>query len=405
MWPETHSKPPAVENYSAECVWKSTGKVQAAVPTAENISALLLIQKVNYFHIIVLKSYKFHTTGKQDILSLKALCDNSSNGCEWVGELRSLDEHLWGCEFTLLPCPNDCSKNNKVIQLLRKNLEKHTKEECPRRQYECPHCQEAGEYWERTTKHLKECPMVEVPCPKRRCTKRRCTTSMLRRDLTKHREECLFVKVPCKYSTIGCDEMVQRKDLEKHEGDTQQHLQLAVDTVHQLQSKLADLPSKYIQMPMKFIFTNFDQHKIGNNQIYSPAFYTSSKGYKMCISVYANGIADGRGTHISVFAHLMKGENDAYLPWPFTGTVTIKILNQLENTNHSSMSVRFISSNKCSQRVVDKDRPSNGWGIVKYISHSDLGHNTAKKCQYLKDDRLHFKISVDAESSPTPWLI
>jgi TNF receptor-associated factor 4 len=215
----------------------------------------------------------------------------------------------------------------------------------------------------------------------------------------------MFEKVPCKYSTIGCEEEVERKDLAEHEGDTQQHLQLAVDTVHQLQSNLAELPSKHVQMPMKYILTNYDQHKMANDEIFSPAFYTSPKGYKMCIEVYANGNGKGENTHLSVFAFLMKGENDDYLPWPFTGRVTVKLLNQLEDKNHHSRSIKFISDSDSSKRVVDEERSSHGWGITEYISHSDLGHNTAKNCQYLKDDRLHFKIRIDAESSSTPWLI
>ncbi len=339
-------------------------------------------------------------TGERDILSLNALCDNTSSGCEWVGELRSLDEHLASCDFTLLSCPNECHNRSKVVKLLRKDMEKHTKEECPRRQYECPHCQEAGEYREMTTKHLHKCPMIEIPCPKRRCT-----TRIVRRDLPKHRQECLFEKVPCKYSTIGCEEEVERKDLAEHEGDSQQHLQLAVDTVHQQQIKIGNLQAHSREMPMLYNITNFNQHKVTDDEIYSPAFYTSPKGYKMCIGVFANGDGDSENTHVSVYVHFMKGENDDYLPWPFAGKVTIKLLNQLEDKNHLSRFMKFTSDNNSSQKVVDKERAGTGWGWGKYISHSDLGHNTAKNCQYLKDDRLHFKISVDAATSSTPWLI
>ena len=141
----------------------------------------------------------------RDILSLKALCDNASSGCDWVGELPSLDEHLASCDFSLLPCPNKCHNWSKVVELLHRDIDKHTKEECPRHQYRCPHCQEEGEYQEMRTKHLKICSTLEVPCPKRRCKAhiRRC-------DLPKHCEECLFDKVPCKYSILGCDEVVQR---------------------------------------------------------------------------------------------------------------------------------------------------------------------------------------------------
>ena len=251
-----------------------------------------------------------------------------------------------------------------------------------------------------TTKHLHKCPMIEIPCPKHRCTAR-----MVRHDLPKHCQECLFEKVPCKYSTIGCKEEVERKDLAKHEGDTQQHLQLAVNTVHQLKSKVANLPSKHIQVPMKYILTDYNQHKTANDIVYSPAFYTSPKGYKMCIKVFANGEGDSKGTHISVFSFLMKGENDNYLPWPFTGTVNVKLLNQLEDKTHHSMTINFYSDSNSSQRVVDKERSSRGWGWPLYISHSDLSHNTGKNCQYLKDDRLYFKISVNRDSSSTPWLI
>jgi TNF receptor-associated factor 4 len=215
----------------------------------------------------------------------------------------------------------------------------------------------------------------------------------------------MFEKVPCKYSTIGCEEEVERKDLAEHEGDTQQHLQLAVDTVHQLQGKVANLPSQHIQVPMKYIFTNYNQNRSSENKIYSPAFYTSQKGYKMCICVFANGYWDGKGTHVSVGAHLMKGENDDYLPWPFIGIVTVELFNQLEDENHHCEDILFRFDNEASQRVMNKERSDLAWGKPEYISHSDLGLNTAKNCQYLKNDRLHFRISVITRSSSTPWLI
>ena len=102
----------------------------------------------------------------------------------------------------------------------------------------------------------------------------------------------------------------------------------------------------------------------------------------------------------------MKGENDNYLPWPFTGTVTVELLNQLEDKNHHSMTMKFTSDiDIASQQVVDKERSNLGLGWHKYIPHSDLGHNMDKCCQYLKDDRLHFKIRANAASSSTPWLI
>ena len=242
--------------------------------------------------------------------------------------------------------------------------------------------------------------MVKVSCPHRRCT-----TYLKRRNLPKHRKVCLFERVPCKYSTIGCTTVVERKNLKEHERDSQYHLQLAVETVHQQQIKIGNMQAHSREMPVVYKFNNFNQHKTANDDIYSPAFYTSPKGYKMCIKVYANGCGDYKGTHVSVYVYLMKGENDDYLPWPFTGKVTVELLNQLEDKNHHSVSTIFTSDKDVSQRVVDEERSSRGRGWSKYISHSNLDRNIAINCQYLKDDRLHFKISVDAESSSTPWLI
>ena len=41
---------------------------------------------------------------------------------------------------------------------------------------------------------------------------------------------------------------------------------------------------------------------------YSPCFYTSRHGYKMCARIYLNGDGMGRGTHISVFFVVMRGQ-------------------------------------------------------------------------------------------------
>ena len=101
----------------------------------------------------------------------------------------------------------------------------------------------------------------------------------------------------------------------------------------------------------------------------------------------------------------MKGENDDYLPWPFTGKITIELLNHLEDKNHCSETMIFPSDNDASQQVLKEERASFSWGYPTYISHSNLDYDVAKNCQYLKKDCLHFRISADAKESSTPWLI
>ena len=281
-----------------------------------------------------------------------------------------------------------------------KDIENHVKV-CPRRQYECPHCKERGEYQERTTTHLEECPKMKIPCPNDGCDEK-----IQRCEMSNHSQECLFESVPCKYIKLGCNEMIPRRDLVEHQNDTQQHLQLAIDTVNHQQMSINKLEEKLVQqqpIPMIFRVNNFDRLKSNSRPFYSPAFYSSPRGYKMCINVDCNGYDDGLGTHVSVFAYLMRGENDDHLPWPFNRTVTIELLNQLEDRSHHSDEVQFPSDHNASQRVANKERSITGYGTSCFIPHSALGYVAAKHCQYLKDDCLYFRVKVETKSTK-PWL-
>ena len=62
--------------------------------------------------------------------------------------------------------------------------------------------------------------------------------------------------------------------------------------------------------------------------IFSLPFYSSRYGYKMCLRLYILGDGIGKGTHMSLFFVVMKGEFDNILQWPFTHKVTFKLVNQ-----------------------------------------------------------------------------
>ncbi len=98
----------------------------------------------------------------------------------------------------------------------------------------------------------------------------------------------------------------------------------------------------------------------------------------------------------------MKGDNDDSLSWPFTGRVTVELLNQLEDKNHYRKTLPFTADNECSQRVVDGER-GEGYGYPKFISHTDLAHKPLTNTQYLKDDTLIFRVSAEAPNYK-PWL-
>ena len=145
--------------------------------------------------------------------------------------------------------------------------------------------------------------------------------------------------------------------------------------------------------PHQFVMTEFEQHKESGHMWYSPSFYTHREGYRMCLRVNANGRATGKNTHLSLYTHLMRGEFDSLLKWPFRGTVNIQMMNQLEDREHRTES--FSYTNKTPDLFgageADGER-SHGWGSDIFFLHSELGLSVANNRQYLKDDNLVFRI-------------
>ena len=127
--------------------------------------------------------------------------------------------------------------------------------------------------------------------------------------------------------------------------------------------------------------TDFEEYQKDGDEWYSPHFYTHPNGYKMCLKVYANGNLSGKSTHLSVYVHLMKGEFDDQLKWPFRGNVTFKLINQEEDSDHvlDTAYSQYVPL-RC-KRVMTEGRPDgNAWGIPKFFPHAEL------QPKYLKND-------------------
>ena len=83
----------------------------------------------------------------------------------------------------------------------------------------------------------------------------------------------------------------------------------------------------------KFSWLRFEAVNGQQRSFVSPCFFTSPRGYKMCARIYLNGNGMGRGTHISVFFVVMRGQYDAILRWPFRQRITFMLLDQ-DNIEH-----------------------------------------------------------------------
>ena len=362
----------------------------------------------------------------REIKSLHIYCTNKEKGCEWQGELNDINNHLDnsdGCQFEEVKCSNECGK---MIQ--RRYLTSHVETECPRRKVNCQYCHDTGEHQFIEGQHKEECPKLPLPCPNN-CE----VGSVPREDMEAHRKECPLEMIQCEYYSVGCEVTMARKDQEKHKKENMEdHLMM---TNHKLKNTNVQLTAALQQMtnltallmnaqlgpntshanirsihldsiaaiskcgnqvcPVTIKMPEYKDMKENDIEWYSDPFYTHNKGYKMCLCVYAAGDDDGKGTHLSVYLHLMKAPHDDELTWPLRGEFKIKLLNQISDSKHHSITLNYDDDipDDCTNRVTEGDRNEDSWGWPQYISNKNLNKITS---QYLKDDCLFFQANFKA---------
>ena len=159
-----------------------------------------------------------------------------------------------------------------------------------------------------------------------------------------------------------------------------------------------DVDVIYKREPFTFKMSDYSLRKEENQTYYSEPFYTSCDGYRIHIKVDPNGSEGCEATHVSVYVELLKGSNDQKLQWPFQGTVTVELLNQLADDDHYSRIISF--------DLGDNVRVGIAYGHPDFIPHwphSNLFHDFARNAQYLVDDTLYFRVTVKVKGH-MPWL-
>ena len=275
---------------------------------------------------------------QQTLYNMKVHCIHRNKGCEWTGELRTLDSHLNegplikyaldGCPFTVTSCP--LSYTGCEVELPRKEI----------------------------TFHLSEGAASHM---------------VLLADSQ------LSINAELNTENNSLKEELQHKS--KQIDDLKLDVYILKNRVKALEEKVSSL-SKATGLPIgpvDFIMHNFDKNKRDKCVWWSAPFYTHPQGYKMVLRVDANGLGEGRGTHITLAVCLREGEFDQVLKWPFRGTITVQILSQeaQENLEHC---ISILTQSR--EDVV------MGIGKAKFVSHSDL-----VSMHYLKNDCLVFRVS------------
>ena len=122
--------------------------------------------------------------------------------------------------------------------------------------------------------------------------------------------------------------------------------------------------------------------------LYSAPFYTSRHGYKLCMKVYLNEDGAGRGSHVSLFVYLMKGNFDPILPWPFRQTITLVLLSQDPHIKDIEQSFKPDSDSSSFRRPVSEMNVASG---CPQFCPLDFLNDHA----YVRDNTLYLKASIN----------
>ena len=202
---------------------------------------------------------------------------------------------------------------------------------------------------------------------------------------------------PCSYVDIGCDYKGKRDNLEEHyKSGVQKHLQLACYKLRENESRTVCVDGTFIWKVNNYR-KQMDESLASDEEtaIFSPAFYTSQYGYKLKLKAYLNGRDRGRGTHLSLYIIIMKGEYDPLLDWPYNMKVTFYLLDQSERRQHRS---HTLSPNLSLPNIkVVFNRPTGkenlGIGNPCFVPHDLLDSGG-----FVQDDTIFIKVAL---SSPT----
>ena len=348
-------------------------------PTCRKSNALSYARYDKYLH--------------RKVNSVKVHCLHHKEGCEWVGEVRYLQNHL---ERNVVACPFGCGKHRCQVA-----FKQHKILHCPNRPIKCKNCDYYNKFTIVTEKHYPICPQYPVDCPNH------CSVKGLRRyQLEQHFNKCSHQVVKCHQT--DCSIWLPRREMKQHKIHVQQHSLMLKETSQAVANTPAMVSPEYLfnLAPTEFVMPNFRKLKeaFWYTEWNSPSLLTHEKGYTFCLEVIPYGSGSGMSSHVSVYVNLMKGEYDNDLVWPFEGDVVIEFLNWRADKNHFLTTVGFNRHTDpngiYTSRVYKKP---NGLGRQCFISHLSLLFNPDANTEYLQDDCLHLKV-VDVAIYSTPLL-
>ena len=330
-----------------------------------------------------------HKGVQREINALKVRCVHQDQGCEWVGELGYLQQHLLpssggrdGCGYEEEDCRYQCGG-----RFQRRLLEDHENEKCSMRPLEVQFHSSTRKL-EAENQQLRE----ELVVVKQKLHEFESENQTMREESKQTKLEMKKLKQDVQELMLKINKLALNQNVSKEEQEMK---------TKALESKCVLLESNVNPTPpFYFTVTNFEHYKKNDLWWHSSPFHSHSGGYKLLAMVHPNGFSTYKGTHVSVFVAIKLGQYDDQLKWPFAGEVTVRLLNlkkvgtSAQNTGHKDITICFDNSTPLHSRCKpDGCSGLPSWGYYDFISHSELPYNAAKNTTYLRDDQLRFVVT------------
>ncbi|KAG8123234.1 hypothetical protein E2320_018788 [Naja naja] len=361
------------------------------------------------------------------IVSLRDL--NTVSTCPIDNEIIKLQEdHLQQCLFETVQCTNE-GCHEKIIL---KDLKEHLIQQCNFEKEQCQYCkQPVISINLKAEDHVLVCPEMEIDCPYKMCG---CPKKIKRSKLLEHEDIFLrehMLRIVDKNTKLEDQlrQLVQKTNQQQCKLD----LRTLLDTIDNLKQKVALLESYDQRLVVledlatqqdavfrmhgtqlnkneerfkilegasyngKLIWKIMD-YKIKKKEaieghhlsLFSYPFYTSHCGYRLSARAYLNGDGSGRGTHVSLYFVVMRGEFDSLLSWPFKQKVTLMLLDQSGKKKHICETFKTDPNSSSFKRPEGEMNVASG--CPRFVAHSVLEN---AKNTYIKDDTLFLKVMVD----------
>uniref|UniRef100_A0A8C3QCB1 TNF receptor-associated factor n=1 Tax=Geospiza parvula TaxID=87175 RepID=A0A8C3QCB1_GEOPR len=332
---------------------------------------------------------------RRELLALQIYCRNENKGCKEQLSLGQLLMHLrTDCQFEELPCPRaDCKE-----KILRKDLPDHVEKTCKYRETTCKYCK-------------SQVPMIML---QRVIDSQAEKLKELDKEIRPFRQN--WEEADSMKSSVESlqNRVTELESVDKTAGQGARNTSLLETQLSRHDQMLSVHDIRLADMDLRFqvletasyngvLIWKIRDYKRRKQEavmgktlsLYSQPFYTGYFGYKMCARVYLNGDGMGKGTHLSLFFVIMRGEYDALLPWPFKQKVTLMLMDQGPSRRHLGDAFKPDPNSSSFKKPTGEMNIASGCPV--FVAQTVLENGT-----YIKDDTIFIKVIVDTSDLPDP---